>query len=283
MADTAVCDACKSPMRKLRHPPISQDEFRSTYAIPKSRQVEISLVISDEEQGLQNYDSEIRRLQHAIKDLEAGRRALQEQVERRRSYLSVLRRVPEELWVEIFSHLLGHLRTLSTENELERVRQEGEWRRLFKAPFTLSHVCAHWREIVINTPSLWSHIYINLHWWHPTRAAELYIERSREQGLDIALYCSRRWDPTIAEQQRVNGAGTFQALISHMARFRKLSMFDLQFEAEQPRNPTFSRLEYLHIGKSFYPPWFREAVRHAPRLDKVVMEHSAITPFKMIS
>ncbi|KAL0578311.1 hypothetical protein V5O48_003688 [Marasmius crinis-equi] len=283
MINTGTCETRNSYLTKARHPPISRDEFRSDYAIPKSRQADILLIISDEERDIGRYKSEIRRLQCAVEDLEREQRTLEEQVENRRSYLSILRRVPEELWVEIFSYCLAHLRATVVENEGERFQQDRDWRTLFSAPFTLSHVCVRWRDIIASAPSLWSSVFLNLHWRHAPRTAELYIESSKNQDLDVALHCSGQWDPDIEEEQRMAGALTFQTLFNHMSRFRRLAMFDLQFDVEHLANPTFSRLEYLRIGKSFYPRWFREAVRHAPRLDQVVLEQDAIIPFEMIS
>ncbi|TEB39863.1 hypothetical protein FA13DRAFT_1724077 [Coprinellus micaceus] len=51
--------------------------------------------------------------------------------------------------------------------------------------FLVSHVCRHWRETAINTPDLWSSIYIDQpHQWD---RYEAYLERSKGQVLDLDI------------------------------------------------------------------------------------------------
>ncbi|KAH7335537.1 hypothetical protein B0J17DRAFT_80008 [Rhizoctonia solani] len=64
------------------------------------------------------------------------------------------------------------------------------YEKLRKYPILLTHVCAHWRQIMIGTPSFWTHIDVHprLHeneWlWHRTQA---FISRAGCSPLSIHI------------------------------------------------------------------------------------------------
>ncbi|KAJ2919206.1 hypothetical protein MD484_g1211, partial [Candolleomyces efflorescens] len=66
-----------------------------------------------------------------------------------------------------------------TEDESEEEEEEED------TPFEVlvSHVCKHWRETAINTPDLWTAIYMNRE--HQWDRYELYLERAKGQALDL--------------------------------------------------------------------------------------------------
>ncbi|VDB87350.1 unnamed protein product [Peniophora sp. CBMAI 1063] len=54
----------------------------------------------------------------------------------------------------------------------------------------ITHVCAHWRRIAIDNPTLWTNITLNLStpWLHAL------VSRSRNLPLDITIPCDANWD-----------------------------------------------------------------------------------------
>ncbi|KAL0063930.1 hypothetical protein AAF712_009120 [Marasmius tenuissimus] len=288
-----ICQQCR--MHIQPHQPIARDEFRKT-TTPESTLAEVLLVIGDEECTVERYDSEILRVKGILEKLEEEKRALEVQIQQRRSYVSSLRRVSQELWVEIFSICLAE--HPSTEIPYGADRElELNWRRRFEMPFRLSQVCSRWRDVATSTPSLWSTIFLNLHCGDRKRALELHFKRSRGVSLDVnlcALRAGTRRNAKVEEQRKSDAEQTFQVLIHHMARIRSLLMLKLgsefQFAGVRPHTvtteATFSCLESLCMGDSKYPVWFVEAVQNqAPRLTELILEdfEAGDAQFQMIA
>lgn len=95
---------------------------------------------------LQATDALIFDAQRTLNSLLQKRNALQSSIDRCDSILSLVRRLPVELWRDIFAHCLSTHRnpTLSYS----------------EAPLLLTHVCSLWRSIALTTPQLWTRIYI---------------------------------------------------------------------------------------------------------------------------
>ena len=93
-------------MRYQQHRPISRDDFRDP-ATSESRLTEVRLVIEEEERAIEADNTEILRIKDILSSLEEDRRILGEQVQQRRSYVSPFRRVPEDIWKEIFRFSLA--------------------------------------------------------------------------------------------------------------------------------------------------------------------------------
>ncbi|KAF9259110.1 hypothetical protein L218DRAFT_677151 [Marasmius fiardii PR-910] len=88
---------------------------------------------------------------------------LSERIQQRRSIVSAVRRVPFELWQDIFYLLCEEPNGYSfkTITSFER----NSWRTVpistvISVPHILSGVCSLWREIVSKSPSLWSSFHI---------------------------------------------------------------------------------------------------------------------------
>ncbi|KAL0568560.1 hypothetical protein V5O48_013427 [Marasmius crinis-equi] len=166
--------------------------------------------------------------------------------------------------------------------------QEEEWRRALKAPFILSQVSSRWREIVLDTPELWSTIYVRLDRCYPPHGLRLYLERSKDVGLDIIIRESAsgpwwQWEHTMTT--------LFSPDV--MARFRRLAITHVELAPPVfgafDNTLAFPRLESVYFLKSNLPSlywsWLWEVVRRAPRLDNVFgigMDESQI-PFEALT
>ncbi|KAJ7067415.1 hypothetical protein C8F01DRAFT_1121252 [Mycena amicta] len=98
------------------------------------------------EDEITSLDNGIVQLENALRQFHARRKELQAFVHSHRGVLSSRRRVPEDVWCEIF----------------ERVVDNSDKSGHFDLLCTLSSVCRPWRNIVLATPLLWRQIHIGV-------------------------------------------------------------------------------------------------------------------------
>jgi hypothetical protein len=60
------------------------------------------------------------------------------------------------------------------------------------APLLLTRICRRWREIAVNTPSLWCRLYVrpDKDWPKAAPHYDLWLQRSRGRPLSLAVDCS---------------------------------------------------------------------------------------------
>ncbi|THU92601.1 hypothetical protein K435DRAFT_612270, partial [Dendrothele bispora CBS 962.96] len=129
---------------------------------------------------LEKYDTEIDKLTSILTALQKQRNSLQEYVNGQRGLLSSIRKVPPEIWIEIFTLYCGEYDLL--------IDKEAN----ISAPtLTLSSVCSRWRDLAISTPELWSHMSIHLQTtgkgYGVQPLARLFTDRSRPSPLSLKL------------------------------------------------------------------------------------------------
>ncbi|KAJ6507761.1 hypothetical protein C8R47DRAFT_1099485 [Mycena vitilis] len=103
----------------------------------------IQMAIEKADQNIWAIEEELERLKRALNAHSARRRELQEFELKQRSMLSALRKLPNELLVQIF---------LACREDT--VLGVGELR--FASSWIMTRVCGLWREVAISTPSLWA-------------------------------------------------------------------------------------------------------------------------------
>ncbi|KAK1218356.1 hypothetical protein PQX77_018972 [Marasmius sp. AFHP31] len=286
----SICETCKFTP-SVQYPPVSRDQFRSEFAIPDATLIQMASIIEEKERHIEHCSSEILRVQEILRNLQNDKRALDKQVAQHRSYISPMRRVPHELWVEIFSICISE-QQFRAESESKKMKRssatDGEWRTMFATPFRLTGVCLRWRTIVSSTPAFWSTIFYNLHWnGRSMPGLGLYLERSEEHDLDISLSsvrCSSQRHNFEAEQ-RIEPSGTlaFRMLLDCMPRIRGLSAaasnVRLPFPDSQPPDCSFPRLRFLDVQERYSrcPAWFFDAARQATELERLVV-HDSLGP-----
>ncbi|KAL0576784.1 hypothetical protein V5O48_005192 [Marasmius crinis-equi] len=159
-----LCERCKLKFTpKSQYPPVPNDKLSSFRAPLVGHELEDCLrAISEEEEDLASYNSEIVHYETILQRLKQERDTLEERIQNRRNVVSALRRIPSELLGEIFNYCVGldptAALTMMGEPTLSRQEQEEEWWSVFEAPFNLSQISSRWREIVLDTPELWSTI-----------------------------------------------------------------------------------------------------------------------------
>ncbi|CAE6398859.1 unnamed protein product [Rhizoctonia solani] len=103
-------------------------------------------------------------------------------------------RLPIDILVRIFTRL--------TEEEYEHALSDNRKATINMYPMTLSHVCSHWRQIVLQSPSLWSYITLVPDTKNKQRLAyvDFHSRRSKEALVDlfIAIRASKISNSTIS-------------------------------------------------------------------------------------
>ena len=132
-----ACAVLLSPLSKylVNNNPPSEEEI-----------IEVEKIKAGPVYELQATDALIFDVQRTLNSLLEKRNALQSSVDRCNSIISLVRRVPVELWRDIFAYcLFTHRNPTISYSE---------------APLLLTHVCSLWRSIALTTPRLWTRIYI---------------------------------------------------------------------------------------------------------------------------
>ncbi|KAL0070005.1 hypothetical protein AAF712_002902 [Marasmius tenuissimus] len=140
---------------------IPESHFTSvlhTNYVPSSKELEElqQLVLEPQEK--------IRKLDEKMKRLQAERDELQQFVDSHRALAAPFRRLPADIWGEIFAYCLPA-------NQLNVAVCTVK-----EAPLLLTTICRTWREVALNTPRLWNSVHI--HGIDPP--TPLQIESSRE-------------------------------------------------------------------------------------------------------
>jgi len=145
-------------------------------------------------------NSKISALQSQIDSRQSQKDILDHQLSRCRSLLAPIRRLPEELLLEIFKHLIPHpidlyLDDVNAREELNR----GGFRMLVLSTSprnVLQQVCRLWKSLVLHTPSMWTNLafdrlledqIITEHAYPSSCTLDELLARSKQLPLDIDI------------------------------------------------------------------------------------------------
>ncbi|KAF7343332.1 NmrA domain-containing protein [Mycena venus] len=117
------------------------------------------------------------------------------------------------------------LTILSLPNELlEAIAAAGqkshgyELQRTFKSEWTLSHLCRRFRQVIVNTPALWTLVEADLVYKGSVEILKLYLERSGEYHISAALRsCASDDVPETFIEDRLN-----RLIVPHFNRIWRL-------------------------------------------------------------
>ncbi|KAK7029362.1 hypothetical protein VNI00_014616 [Paramarasmius palmivorus] len=184
-SQTVLCRRCRMEfVPGPVYPPLSipQETFRSDYHLPSGEEKNgIRPIIKAEGAELARYDVELKRLREVIEKLEKERDALETRIIERRYFISAQRRIPNEIWDEIFEDVC-----LSDRYSLAVSRDYVEAHAL-----TLAQVCHRFRQLVKGRPLLWSSICVDLVKlnWDATDLITEYLRASGHADLDVSIQC----------------------------------------------------------------------------------------------
>lgn len=164
--------------------------YLNTNYVPSDPEVkEIKHLLEESDGQLTHLNDALRSMQLAIDGVLRERNKIQDAMDAHRALISYPRRLPNELWQEIF------IRTLPSDRNAVMSSSE--------SPILLSHISSAWRRIALSTPQLWATIHISLqsktsssHLEHKytyekllqrREVAEMWLSRSGDFPLSISL------------------------------------------------------------------------------------------------
>ncbi|EEB96130.1 hypothetical protein MPER_04790 [Moniliophthora perniciosa FA553] len=131
------------------------------------------------EHFLRDSDKELNEIKTTIMALESKQNGLKKKMDRYRTLLSPIHRLPPEVIVQVFTEVCD-------KNEL--------YKKKLPSALALSRVCGRWRDIALATPRLWSSLRIPVVSWDSDEGdrvaslTRLFIERSRTAPLTLELW-----------------------------------------------------------------------------------------------
>ncbi|KAJ7758718.1 hypothetical protein B0H16DRAFT_1416183 [Mycena metata] len=176
-ADISFDSIYKCPPFRISHlladEPRVLEMLRTNNAPANSSEVAHFRGLADEG-GLElaRYDVEVGRIETILDQLLFQRGSLARHVDRYKSIVAPIRRLPPELLIEIFD-LCGH----PSAADLNLL--------------PVSQVCSYWRRIAVGTPSLWSHLDLDVKLWRSSgltsRTLLARLDSSLQRGGNVPL------------------------------------------------------------------------------------------------
>lgn len=139
-----------SSLQDFRRYDVRQKLHSNWHPIVPGERSELSRLLFSAEEDLEKYDVEIARLHARIYSLKNDQTELKEHVRLSKSFLSPMRRIPRDVWVEVFTQLnviRGGIKLVEPKPIVPLL--------------SASRTCTFWRKTIISTPSLWSQIEVD--------------------------------------------------------------------------------------------------------------------------
>ncbi|KAJ6554835.1 hypothetical protein B0H19DRAFT_1263130 [Mycena capillaripes] len=207
-ADISFDSICKCPPFQVSHlfadGPRVLEMLRANKApANNSEMAHFRGLIGEGRLELARYDAEVGRIEMILDELLFQRGSLARHVDRYKSVVAPVRRLPPELLIEIFD-LCGY--PCAADLNL----------------LPLSQVCSYWRRIAAGTPSLWSHIDVDVAVWRMSGLSpntllgrlDSSLQRGGSLPLTLQVYLQRD-DPY--------DISIIKTLVKHSPRWRHLS------------------------------------------------------------
>ncbi|KAL0063517.1 hypothetical protein AAF712_009614 [Marasmius tenuissimus] len=240
--------------------PVELHLLSSNYAPTDAEASQTLTLIEEEERALAACISGIANFRWVLEDLIGRKSILKERIKQRRAAVSVTRRIPVELWVQIFARLYS-----MTEDEypLTLHTSQGVW----MAPaIALSQVCSRWRGILLSTPALWTSIDISLSSLPPSsqRLLELYLRNSKQHPLHVKLQGGNYYARIHAEAVET----LRDTIMTHIHRSESLSCHHFGKQFVIPEGSLSNLIALTDNSRDRNAQW-QAAFKDAPRLTSV--------------
>ncbi|KAJ7457441.1 hypothetical protein FB451DRAFT_1274899 [Mycena latifolia] len=248
------------------------DKLDTNYVPSDFELDQLRALLAEPMDELARIDAQIDEMKIAIRQLKTMRASLNAEIEAHRALISPMRRVPQDILLEIFFACLP-----TTHNALIDP---------LEAPMLFGRICASWRSVAYSTPNLWSSLHIpalpSSNWLSTVPAdledelakvVETWLDRSATCPLSVSL-CRGRDD--------IDAPGSLNQLIRVSGRIRRLRIWgfikDVRPLVFMPA-ADFPSLESIDIQ---CPPdsdqlltfWDTVSVFHAPNLHRITLDIS---------
>ncbi|ESK90987.1 hypothetical protein Moror_16385 [Moniliophthora roreri MCA 2997] len=275
----SLCPKCNNTFNVSEshtYPPVSVIDFRSNVVPFTEVHTRITRIVADEELELARYDQEITRLRRIIDQLELERSTLQTRIAHRRSFISSRRRLPNELWSDIFDLVCGS-EEYSLVVDYDSTVQAA-------LPSLLSGISTRWRGIIKSLPHLWSSISIDI-WLQDKPGIHALLEQYLRNAADFPLTVQMRYSgPYHCQNFPENSLAVLQLLFRNIARCKVLDIANLTNNPElmtlvSSPAVSFPLMRSIRMCFASYEenPQFWDTVRAAPRLT-----HAAVVGLSLI-
>jgi hypothetical protein len=179
------CGTCKSPLPRFTNIPCSPTpHLFGTNGVPsEAESQEIRESIAAVQANISQLDVDITRARRVVERLLKEREALNEYASEHAVFLTPARRLPAEIWSEIFSHCLPECRV-----DDMGLRSHSWTFSPRYPPEVFLQVCNDWKSIALSSPRLWSsiHLYRSSR-VPPTNMIENWLMRSHPTPLNVIL------------------------------------------------------------------------------------------------
>ncbi|SJK98643.1 uncharacterized protein ARMOST_01912 [Armillaria ostoyae] len=230
--------------------------------------------IEDLRQQVSVYDTLLDRIDEIRSDVQSRRDAVHKAMAGYSSTLAPVRRLPVDVLRTVFREIqISEWRTTSWPQTLLDFTQ---------GPWTLSHVCGAWRDVVLSYPQLWSHIVLR---FRPLRvikppapprpmlvALKAMILRSEQCPLDIVF------ELDFSHVQKDMAEKVFAVILEVSHRWRTLELrisLDLleRLKVVRKRIPCLESLtlDTSETGGAELPEDIRSLFADAPRLQNITL------------
>ncbi|KAJ7238572.1 hypothetical protein B0H12DRAFT_1137240 [Mycena haematopus] len=190
--------------------------LNTNYVPSDSEILEIRAVLLGPENELARIDARLEDMESALAQLKEQRALLKRPIDAHRALISPLRRVSEDVLIEIFLSCLP-----SEHNALINTAE---------APLILGRICRHWRSVAYSAPLLWRTIHIPpLDYSHMPPKILSRLETLVEEWLERSATCSL----SLSLSDHLNSSAEAHTLVPRLRPFsRRLRHLSLSGDAE---------------------------------------------------
>ncbi|PBK68897.1 hypothetical protein ARMSODRAFT_1019471 [Armillaria solidipes] len=227
--------------------------------------------VTDLQRQVSVYDALLNRIDEIRSEVQSRRDAVHKVMVVYSSTLAPVRRLPVDV-----------LRTVFREIQVSQWRNTTQTELAFsQGPWTLSHVCGAWRDVVLSYPQLWSHIVLHpyhvagLTFRHTLVALKAMILRSEQCPLDIVFKFDDKHNKNMPAEE------VFSVILEVSHRWRSLELrISLDFlETLKVVRGKIPRLESLTLNisnipersRTELPEGIRSSFADAPRLQNIIL------------
>ncbi|KAJ7137380.1 hypothetical protein C8R43DRAFT_1020086 [Mycena crocata] len=215
--------------------------------------------------------AEIAKRQVELEELVARRAELQDQHNVCVSLDAPIRRLPSELLVEVFALHLAAL-CMQLDDHVKPCDASAFERLAQKSLLELSRVCARWHAIALDTPSLWTNVFLSTTLWaNPAttnKALELLQSALDRGGHHALTVCITDYDGEMPES-------ALALIVSHSARWTKATFSCPLPQLQRLVGASLPRLETLKISRTpVLVPGAEILFAAAPRLKNLLIAGS---------
>ncbi|KAF7348243.1 Hexose carrier protein [Mycena sanguinolenta] len=213
---------------------------------------------------LARIDAQIEAMEIALGQLKEQRAALKEPIDAHKALISPMRRIPQDVLLEIFFSCLP--------TEHNALIDPAE------APLVLGRICRHWREVAYSAPMLWSSIHIPLLNYFNAPAhilpqfekiVQAWLERSAPCPLSVSFFDQDHYEYLLEEHPIIMQLLSVSRRLRHLELTAEVNFFLPLLRLGSVDLPLLKRL-WISVGTCLDLP----SVFQIPTLEDVALRIS---------